>query len=301
MLSLVAKGLRPCSHRMGSRFISTIGVIGGGQMGTGIALVTAVRAKLDVVVMDVGQKQVDASMAFADKLIAKDVAKGRLSQSDGEAARARMSSVTALEGLKDMDFIIEAATENVDLKQSIFKQLDSLTRPEVILASNTSSISITKIAAATQRPDKVIGMHFFSPVPVMKICEIITGLQTSESTLQSTLTLAEQMGKVTTQSQNVPGFIANRILMPYINEAFLVLESGIATKEDIDTTMKLGTAVPMGPLALADFIGLDTCLSIMEVMHKGFGDSKYRPAPLLQQYVDAGLLGKKTKHGVYSY
>jgi len=287
--------------RTGARSISTVGVIGGGQMGTGIALVTAVRAKKNVVIMDVGQPQVDASMAFVDKLLAKDVGKGKLAQEDADAARARISTVTSLEGLKDVDFAVEAATENVDLKRSIFKQLDELTRPEIILATNTSSISITKIAAATCRPDKVIGMHFFSPVPVMKICEIITGLQTSEDTLSTTLALAEGMGKVTTKSENVPGFIANRILMPYINEAFLVLESGIATREDIDTTMKLGTAVPMGPLALADFIGLDTCLSIMEVLHKGFGDSKYRPAPLLQQYVDAGLLGKKAGKGVYDY
>jgi len=287
--------------RTGARSISTVGVIGGGQMGTGIALVTAVRAKKNVVIMDVGQPQVDASMAFVDNLLAKDVGKGKLAQEDADAARARISTVTSLEGLKDVDFAVEAATENVDLKRSIFKQLDELTRPEIILATNTSSISITKIAAATCRPDKVIGMHFFSPVPVMKICEIITGLQTSEDTLSTTLALAEGMGKVTTKSENVPGFIANRILMPYINEAFLVLESGIATREDIDTTMKLGTAVPMGPLALADFIGLDTCLSIMEVLHKGFGDSKYRPAPLLQQYVDAGLLGKKAGKGVYDY
>lgn len=270
-------------------------------MGTGIAYVTAVRAKRNVVIMDVSKEQTEKSLSFCDKLLSKDVTKGKMSQEDADAARSRISTVTELAGLKDMDFLVEAATEDLGLKQRIFTELDSLTRPEVILASNTSSISITKIAAATTRPEKVIGMHFFSPVPVMKICEIISGLQTSPETLAATCALAEDMGKVTTRSENVPGFIANRILMPYINEAFLVLESGIATREDIDTTMKLGTAVPMGPLTLADFIGLDTCLSIMKVLHEGFGDSKYRPAPLLQQYVDAGLLGKKAGKGVYTY
>lgn len=286
---------------VGIRRISSVGVIGGGQMGTGIAYVAALRAKREVVIMDVGQPQVDKALSFCEKLLSKDVSKGKITQEDADAARARISTVTTLGGLESTDFVVEAATEDLGLKRKIFTELDSIMRPEVILATNTSSISITKIAAATSRPDKVIGMHFFSPVPVMKICEIISGLRTSEATLETTLALAEDMEKVTTKSENVPGFIANRILMPYINEAFLVLEAGIATREDIDTTMKLGTAVPMGPLTLADFIGLDTCLSIMKVLHEGFGDSKYRPAPLLQQYVDAGLMGKKSGKGVYDY
>jgi 3-hydroxybutyryl-CoA dehydrogenase len=227
----------------GTRGISTVGVVGGGQMGTGIAFVTAVRAKKNVVVMDLSEQQRENSISFCMELLAKDVKKGRLNQEDADAARARFSVVSRLEDLKDCDFLIEAATENVDLKRKIFADLDAITRPDVILATNTSSISITKIAAATKRADKVIGMHFFSPVNVMKICEIISGLETSKATLNATVALAESMDKVVTKSQNVPGFIANRILMPYINEAFLVLESGIATREDIDTTMKLGTAV----------------------------------------------------------
>lgn len=270
-------------------------------MGTGIAWVTVVRAKRDVVIMDISADQVDSSVKFFEKLLAKDVSKGKMTQEEADEARGRVTTATALTGLKNTDFVVEAATEDTNLKRKIFGELDTIMRPEVILATNTSSISITKIAAATTRADKVIGMHFFSPVPVMKITEIISGLETSKETMDTTLQLAKDMGKVTTQSQNVPGFIANRILMPYINEAFLVLEAGIATREDIDTTMKLGTAVPMGPLTLADFIGLDTCLSIMQVLHEGFGDSKYRPAPLLQQYVDAGLLGKKSGRGVYTY
>lgn len=291
---------KQCNH-LGRRYISTIGVVGAGQMGTGIAWVTAVRAKLNVKIMDVHQTQLDDSLAFSRKLLQKDVTKERITQAEADEAFSRISTTDSLEGLKDVDFIVEAATENINLKTKIFSQLDTITRPSVILATNTSSISITKIAAATSRPEKVIGMHFFSPVPVMKLTEIISGLRTSAETLDTTTTLAQQMGKVTTTSQNVPGFISNRVLMPMINEAFFVLGEGIATKEDIDTTMKLGTNVPMGPLTLADFIGLDTCLNIMQVLHEGFGDSKYRPAPLLQQYVDAGLYGRKAGMGVYEY
>lgn len=288
------------SH-VGRRSISTIGVVGGGQMGTGIAWVAAVRAKKNVLVMDVNQTQLDSSVSFAKKLLDKDVAKDRMTQAEADEAFSRIGTTDSLSGLAGVDFIVEAATENLDLKKKIFAELDSLTRPEVILASNTSSISITKLAAATNRADKVIGMHFFSPVPVMKLTEVISGLRTSPETLATTVELAQNMGKVTTSSQNVPGFISNRVLMPMINEAFFVLGEGIATKEDIDTTMKLGTNVPMGPLTLADFIGLDTCLNIMNVLHQGFGDSKYRPAPLLQQYVDAGLMGRKSGQGVYDY
>lgn len=270
-------------------------------MGTGIAYVGTVLAKKKVLVTDVNQAQLDSCVQFHEKQLSKDVSKGKLSQDDADAAFSRLSVSTTFDQLSEVDFLIEAATENLTLKTKLFTDFDKLTRPGTILATNTSSISITKIAGATSRPDKVIGMHFFSPVPVMKICEIIKGLQTSPETLAITAELAQQMGKVITASENRPGFIANRVLMPYINEAFLVLQEGIATREDIDTTMKLGTAVPMGPLQLADFIGLDTCLSIMEVLHEGFGDSKYRPAPLLRDYVDAGLLGKKSGKGVYDY
>lgn len=270
-------------------------------MGTGIAYVGAVHAKKKIVVCDVNQAQLDSCLKFMRNQLAKDVSKGKMTQADADAAMARVSVSTDLAAVSTVDFLVEAATENLALKSKLFKQFDEIARPGVILATNTSSISITKIAGATQRPDKVIGMHFFSPVPVMKICEIIKGLSTSPETLETTIKLAKEMGKVTTASENRPGFIANRVLMPYINEAFLVLQEGIATREDIDTTMKLGTNIPMGPLTLADFIGLDTCLSIMEVLHQGFGDSKYRPAPLLRDYVDAGLLGKKTGKGVYDY
>ncbi len=215
----------------------------------------------------------------------------------------RINISTKLEAHRDdgADMIIEAATENLAIKHSLFKQLSELMPPHVILGTNTSSISITKIASASSRPEKVIGMHFFQPVTIMKITEIISGLQTSPDTLLTTVGLAEKLGKTTTRSKDLPGFIANRILMPYINEAILVLQEGTATAEDIDTTMKLGCAVPMGPLRLADFIGLDTCLSIMQVLYDGFKDSKYRPAPLLQQYVDAGLTGEKSGQGFYNY
>lgn len=285
----------------GRRCISTVGVLGAGQMGTGIAIVTAAVAKKSVLVTDLSPKQIEASLKFFESWLAKSVSKGKLTESDAKEARARFSTSTQFDQLAKVDFCIEAATENLDLKRKLFKDLSDITRPEVILASNTSSISITKIAAATSRPDKVIGMHFFNPVPVMSIVEIISGITTSQETLSTTLQLAKEMGKTTTSSKNVPGFIANRVLMPYINEAFYVLEQGIATPEDIDTTMKLGTNVPMGPLTLADFIGLDTCLSIMKVLHEGLGDSKYRPCPLLQEFVDAGRLGNKTGLGVFTH
>lgn len=290
-------------HAAEGNTIQSIAVIGGGQMGTGIAYVGAVLAKTNVAIYDVTQSQVDSSVHFISKLLSKDVAKGKITQADSEAAFARITTSTNLQDIKhrDVGMVIEAASEQLSLKQKLFSELSTLTPPSTLLASNTSSISITKLAASTDRPDKVIGMHFFSPVPVMKIVEIITGLRTSEETLLATQQLSKAMGKTTTRSKDMPGFIANRILMPYINEAVLLLQEGTATREDIDSTMKLGCNVPMGPLELADFIGLDTCLSIMKVLHEGFHDSKYRPAPLLQQYVDAGLLGRKTKKGFYDY
>lgn len=270
-------------------------------MGYGISQVASVVGSMDVLVYDISEVQLNKGRDHCAGLLKKNVAKGKMTQDAMDAALARIKHVTNLADLKAVDFVVEAATENVALKQKIFADLDQVIRPEVILASNTSSISITKIAAATKRPDKVIGMHFFGPVPVMQLVEIITGIQTSDATLQATEALSARLGKTTTRSKDMPGFIANRILMPYINEAVLLLQEGTATREDIDTTMKLGCAVPMGPLTLADFIGLDTCLSILKVLHTGFGDSKYRPAPLLQAYVDAGMLGRKSGKGFYDY
>lgn len=282
---------------------SALAVVGSGQMGLGIALVNAMVHKQKTLMLDVNQTQIDKSMKFAASLLSKDVAKGVLQQQDMNDILARIVTATDYNAIKDhpINFVVEAATENIDLKRKIFNQLSDVTSKDCILATNTSSISITKIASATSRPEKVIGMHFMNPVPKMKLVEIITGLQTSKETLDITLQLAKDMGKVTSQSKDMPGFIANRVLMPYINEAVYVLQDGIATREDIDTTMKLGTNVPMGPLTLADFIGLDTCLAIMKVLHDGLGDSKYRPAPLLQSYVDAGWLGKKSGRGFYEY
>jgi 3-hydroxybutyryl-CoA dehydrogenase len=280
--------------------IKTIGVVGAGQMGGGIAQVAATSG-FNVVLMDVNQAQIDKSLALMKKLLEKNVAKDRITEDEKNATLARISSTTEMSGLANVDFAVEAATENIDLKLKIFKTLDEATKKDIILATNTSSISITKIAAVTSRPEKVIGMHFMNPVPVMKLVEIIKGLATSEETLNTTLELAKAMGKTTTNSEDIPGFIANRILMPYINEAVQTLFEGIGTVEDIDTTMKLGTNVPMGPLTLADFIGLDTCLAIMQVLHDGLGDSKYRPSPLLVKYVEAGWLGRKSGRGFYRY
>jgi 3-hydroxybutyryl-CoA dehydrogenase len=234
-------------------------------------------------------------------LLSKDVLKGRITAEDQKQVKSRIRFHQDLKECSDADFVVEAVSENITLKRDLFGQLDQITPKHCILGTNTSSISITKIAAATKTPERVIGMHFMNPVPVMKLVEIIPGLQTSPETLEMTLRLAKEMGKTTTLSKDVPGFIANRILMPYINEACYVLQEGIASREDIDTTMKLGTNTPMGPLTLGDFIGLDTCLAIMRVLHQQLGDDKYRPSPLLVQYVDAGWLGRKTGRGFYEY
>ncbi|RIA94804.1 3-hydroxyacyl-CoA dehydrogenase [Glomus cerebriforme] len=270
-------------------------------MGLGIALVSASVAKLPVKIFDLNSKQIEKGLSFMDSLLEKDIVKNRITRDHANETKARITTSNSIHELSSADFVIEAVSENVDLKRKIFTELDEVTHKDTILATNTSSISITKIAAATKKPDKVIGMHFMNPVPVMKLVEIIPGLATSDRTLDVTKKLATSMGKTCTQSEDVPGFIANRLLMPYINEAVMVLEQGIATREDIDTTMKLGTNTPMGPLTLADFIGLDTCLAIMKVLHNEIGDTKYRPALLLQKYVDAGWLGKKTGRGFYEY
>jgi len=281
--------------------IKTIGVIGGGQMGNGIAQVAAQNAGLNVVLCDKDQGQLDKGMGFMKKLLQKNVDKGKITAEQKDQTLEKITTSTDLSSFSSVDFVIEAVSENLQLKNTLFEQLSKITRPEVILATNTSSISITKIAAASDRPENVVGMHFMNPVPVMKLVEIIPGLATSKETLETTLALAANMGKTTAQSNDMPGFIANRLLMPYINEAVFALQENLGTRDDIDTTMKLGCNMPMGPLTLADFIGLDTCLAIMEVLHTQLGDSKYRPSPLLIKYVDAGWLGKKSGRGFYEY
>lgn len=304
----VAQSLNVCQKRQFSvQLPGRVGVIGSGQMGTGIAYVAASKAALPVTLVDRSAAQLKSSEAFIDKLLAKDQSKGKFTADQVAEIKSRFSFQSNVDSLlaSKAPFVIEAATENLDIKKSIFQSLISGDIPlgaDAVLASNTSSISITKIAAsAGQHADKVIGMHFMNPVPVMTLVEIIPGLQTSEATLNATLRLSEAMGKTVTQSKDMPGFVANRVLMPYINEAVYVLMEGTASREHIDTCMKLGTNVPMGPLTLADFIGLDTCLAIMKTLHDGLGDTKYRPCPLLQQYVDAGYYGKKSGRGFYEY
>lgn len=281
--------------------LQKIGVIGAGQMGNGITQVAASKG-LSVVMMDVSLEAVEKGLKTIQNSCDRLIKKQTLTEDQKRQILGQIKTTTSLQDLKDCDIVIEAATENIELKIKIFKDLDQIVKKEALLVTNTSSISITKIASVTSRPEKVAGMHFMNPVPLMKLVEGIRGLQTSSDTFTQVRNLAETMGKVFVEStKDMPGFIVNRILMPMINEAFYTLHEGIAEAAAIDEAMKLGTNQPMGPLTLADFIGLDTCLSIMNVLHDGLGDSKYRPCPLLVKYVEAGWLGKKTNRGVYSY
>lgn len=269
-------------------------------MGSGIAQVAA-RAGFEVVIRDVAQDFLARGMTAIDKSLQRDVDKERLNADEKDAMIARIKTTTDMSALSEAFIVVEAVTEDLAVKSEVFKALDALTKPDAILASNTSSISITRLGAVTERPDKIIGMHFMNPVPVMKLVEIIRGAATSDETYERTRALTEKLGKTPLQCQDSPGFISNRVLMPMINEAIFALYEGVATRESIDGIMKLGMNHPMGPLALADFIGLDVCLAIMNVLHDGFGDSKYRACPLLMRYVDAGWLGKKTGRGFYQY
>ncbi len=280
--------------------ISKIGIIGAGQMGNGIAHVTAL-AGIDVMLLDAKAEAVEKAIATISKNIDRQVAKGHVTAEAKDAAMARIYVAPDYAAFADAEIVIEAATEKEEIKKTIFRALLPHLKPETILATNTSSLSVTRLGTSTDRPDRFIGMHFFNPVPVMKLVEIIRGMPTSDATYETIATLAMRLGKITALSEDFPGFMANRILMPMINEAVYTLYEGVATITAIDTSMKLGCNHPMGPLELADFIGLDTCLSIMQVLLDGLSDTKYRPCPLLVKYVEAGWLGRKTNRGFYDY
>ena len=280
--------------------IQHVFVIGAGQMGSGIAQVCA-QAGYNVVLNDINEQAIHRGLTVITKNLQRDVEKGRKSEDEKLAILGRIQTSLAIEDAQHAQIVIEAAVENMEIKQSIFQKLDTIVPPQTILATNTSSLPITEIAAVTSRPEKVIGMHFMNPVPVMKLVEIIRGLATSDETYEVVAQMTDNLGKTGVEVNDFPGFISNRILMPMINEAIYTLYEGVATKEAIDEVMKLGMNHPMGPLTLADFIGLDTCLSIMEILQEGFGDSKYRPCPLLRKYVAAGWLGKKSGRGFYVY
>nr|WP_319396981.1 3-hydroxybutyryl-CoA dehydrogenase [uncultured Desulfobacter sp.] len=280
--------------------VKTFGVVGSGQMGNGIAQVAAA-AGMNVIMSDIKEEFCQRGLATISGSMDRLLKKEKITQADKDATLARITTTTDLKDMAKADFVVEAAVEREDLKFQIFRDLDAACPGNVILASNTSSIPIGSIAAQTSRPDKVIGMHFMNPVPMMKLVEVIKGIATSEETFQLTWDLSKKFGKVPAEANDFPGFIANRILMPMINEAIFCLYQSVGTKEDIDTVMKLGMAHPMGPLTLADLIGLDTCLAIMETLYDGFKDSKYRPCPLLRKYVQAGWLGRKTGKGFYDY
>jgi 3-hydroxybutyryl-CoA dehydrogenase len=280
--------------------IEHVMVIGAGQMGAGIAQVCA-QSGFKVTLYDMKEEATKKGMALIEKLLSRAVAKERMTADEKSQTLARLRATTVMEHANDVDLVIEAVIENMAVKKELFTQLDVLTPKHTILATNTSSLPITEIAAVTNRPEKVIGMHFMNPVPVMKLVEVIRAIQTDDATYEVVADMAKQLHKTSVEVADFPGFVANRILMPMINEAIYTVYEGVASAEDVDTVMKLGMNHPMGPLTLADFIGLDTCLSIMEVLYEGFGDSKYRPCPLLRQYVQAGWYGKKTGRGFYTY
>lgn len=284
----------------GIKNIKVFGVVGAGQMGSGIAQVAAVSG-LDVIMHDINTTFTDRGMKGIAKNLSRNVEKGRIREKEKTAVLSRIRATTKLGDMAGADYVVEAATEKENVKFKIFKDLDAACPPQAILATNTSSIPIGRIAASTKRPEKVIGMHFMNPVPVMKLVEVIRGLATDEETFQTTWDLSVRFGKTPAEADDFPGFIANRILMPMINEAVFCLYHGVGTTESIDTVMKLGMNHPMGPLALADLIGLDTCLAIMDTLYEGFKDSKYRPCPLLRKYVEAGWLGRKAGRGFYNY
>ena len=280
--------------------IQTIGVIGCGLMGSGIVEVAA-RAGFDVIVSEANDDFLQAGLARIDKSLGRAVKKGKLSEDEMAAIKARITGVVGLDAFKDVDLAIEAVSENIDLKRSIFEKLDEVTRPEVVLASNTSSISIAALAAVTRRPDKVVGMHFFNPVPVMALLELVRGILTSDETLAVAREIGERMGKTPVVAKDSPGFIVNRLLIPFLLDAIRMYEAGLATKEDIDTGVKLGLNHPMGPLTLTDFVGLDTTLFVADVLYEEYGDPNFKAPPLLRQMVAAGLLGRKSGQGFYDW
>ena len=283
-----------------SQSIDKVGVIGAGQMGSGIALVCA-QAGMEVLLQDISEDRVKAALATINGLLSRQVAKGQLDETGRNAILGRIGGAETLDKLGDCDLVIEAASENEEVKRKIFASLRPFVKPDAIIASNTSSISITRLAAVTANPERFIGMHFMNPVPRMQLVELIRGIATKDDTFETSKAFVARLGKTSTMSEDFPAFIVNRILLPMINEAVYTLYEGVGSVESIDTAMRLGANHPMGPLQLADFIGLDTCLSVMQVLHEGLADSKYRPCPLLVKYVEAGWLGRKTQRGFYDY